>query len=218
MSAVLLVWYRVDFPTHHIEEAESPSLKQWLARETVEKCKPKLYKNRYNIITAQMYLLFIGGGGGGGGGGSTVYLDYVEADVLVEGEESDNSETVVVPNSMNQEKLNQESKLGDWEWENVRDTHTQCHTHNKLVTSETYLSNSVIGSQSSLQPFSATDTNTNMGRLHQSVSVRSMRSLCGKQNQLSHLNHADIVGPIANSQGDGVLHFGLDHSNHICLL
>ena len=70
-----------------------------------------------------------------------MYLDYVEADVLVEGEESDNSQTVVVPNTMNQEKLDQESKLGDWEWENVRDTHTQCHTHthNKLVTSETYL-------------------------------------------------------------------------------
>lgn len=70
-----------------------------------------------------------------------MYLDYVEADVLVEGEESDNSQTVVVPNTMNQEKLDQESKLRDWEWENVRDTHTQCHTHthNKLVTSETYL-------------------------------------------------------------------------------
>ena len=63
-----------------------------------------------------------------------MYLDYVEADVLVEGEESDNSETVVVPNSMNQEKLDQESKLGDWEWENVRNTHTQCHTHTHTHT------------------------------------------------------------------------------------
>ena len=53
-----------------------------------------------------------------------MYLDYVEADVLVEGEESDNSETVVVPNSMNQEKLDQELKLGEWEWKTVKDTHT----------------------------------------------------------------------------------------------
>ena len=40
-----------------------------------------------------------------------MYLDYVEADVLVEGKESNNSQTVVVPHSMHQEKLNQEPKL-----------------------------------------------------------------------------------------------------------
>ena len=49
-----------------------------------------------------------------------MYLDYVEADVLVEGEESDNSKTVVVPNSMNQEKLDQESKLREREWKNCQ--------------------------------------------------------------------------------------------------
>ena len=43
-SALPLVWYK-NFPTHHIEEAESPPLKQRLARETIEKRKPKLYKN-----------------------------------------------------------------------------------------------------------------------------------------------------------------------------
>ena len=44
-----------------------------------------------------------------------MYLYCVEADILVKGEESDNSKTVVVPNSMNQEKLDQEPKLGEWE-------------------------------------------------------------------------------------------------------
>lgn len=43
-----------------------------------------------------------------------MYLDYVEADVLVEGKESNNSQTVVVPHSMHQEKLNQEPKLREW--------------------------------------------------------------------------------------------------------
>ena len=125
-----------------------------------------------------------------------MYLNYVEADVLVEGEESDNSKTVIVPNAMNQEKLDQESKLGEWEWKYCQrhthtcthsvshtcthafthkharmctraHTHTHTHTHTfKLTASETYLSNSVVRSQSSLQPFSATDTNTNMSSLH----------------------------------------------------
>ena len=85
----------------------------------------------------------------------------------------------------------------------------QRYTHT-LTASESYLSNSVVGSQNSLKPFSATDTNTNMGGLHQSDHSVT--------NQFNHLNHADIIGPVANSQGDGVLHFGLDHSNNVCLL
>ena len=62
-----------------------------------------------------------------------MYLDYVEADVLVEGKESNNSQTVVVPHSMHQEKLNQEPKLREWgmgngEWEKLSKT-TKTHSH-----------------------------------------------------------------------------------------
>ena len=47
MWYLLCIWcgLSTDIFTHHIEEAKSPSLKERLTGETVEKCKPKLRRN-----------------------------------------------------------------------------------------------------------------------------------------------------------------------------
>ena len=86
----------------------------------------------------------------------------------------------------------------------------------------TYLSNGIVWGERSLQSFSTTDTNTNMSSLHQKSINQSInryhRNHSASIISVPHLNHANIVGSVANSQSDGVLDSGLHQSNHVSLL